>query len=101
MTRRDEVFDAIVAHKARCGGDGPSYRVLRAELAARGAPLALATVRYHVRELVGDGRLVDPDAADGKLQVAGSLWFRDLAAVRAWLAAPVVQDVLRAMGTAL
>lgn len=74
MARRHEVLLVIKDHKRRTRGDGPSYRQLLSELKAAGYKMCLATVRRHVRDLVDDCLLEDPESNGGRIIVVKSLW---------------------------
>jgi Fe2+ or Zn2+ uptake regulation protein len=74
MARRHEVLAVIKDHKRKTRGDGPSYRVLLGELKRSGYKMCLATVRRHVRQLVDDGLLEDPEENGGRIIVTRSAW---------------------------
>lgn len=74
MARRHEVLEVIKDHKRKTRGDGPSYRVLLADLHVRKYTMCLATLRRHVKQLVADDLLEDPETNGGRIIVTRSAW---------------------------
>ena len=66
-TRRQEIFEFIIAYADEHQGNSPSIRRIKSHFA-----LAYGTVHTHVMKLIKDGRLRQDE--DGHLVVIGSEW---------------------------